>query len=230
MNFNPCINEDFEDETRILSMPELVKNTCGFCEKIVDITNCEMLKEIKQIHEENMKNVEKVVMKILEDQRHSPNSTESLKIAAEKNEAFKLEISSIKTGVEKNELEIEKQENLSTTESLQNLQIDAKTLMVLKSTREFLKDDFENKKQISKSTETKEKEDSQKVLEDKTADNLKLEAQIKGYKDEMALKEEFYQKLDVQKSAIFTEKIQELSKENDNLKAQIQILIKQKFC
>ena len=240
INSNPCINEDFEDESRILTMSQVVKNSCGFCEKIVDITNCELLKEIKPINEENMKNVEKIVMKIHEDQRILQNSTNSLKIIAVENENLKMENSSVNAlaEVEKNDVESEKkfkQENLSSND--ENQKIDEKILKNAKSSCEFLENDFEDRKRNSRNIEAKEKEDFQKMLEEKIADNLRLtvmvanlESQLRASKDEIQLKEEFHKKLDIQKSEIFTERIQDLSKENENLKSQIQFLNKQKLC
>ena len=45
---NQCMKEDFLSEDAIKKLPEIVSKNCGFCEKISDLTNCEIRKEFKE--------------------------------------------------------------------------------------------------------------------------------------------------------------------------------------
>lgn len=49
LHSNPCIDADFDNEAAIEKLPQIAAEKCGFCEKLADMTNCEILREFKLI-------------------------------------------------------------------------------------------------------------------------------------------------------------------------------------
>ena len=48
LHSNQCIKDNFITESAIEKLPEIVSKNCGFCEKISDLTNCEVRREFRE--------------------------------------------------------------------------------------------------------------------------------------------------------------------------------------
>jgi hypothetical protein len=231
LSFNLCINEDFEEQTRISFLPQLVKNNCGFCEKIVDITNCEMLKEIKDMQLTYSDKLENFVKSVFEDQKTFMNqiSEENKKLQHE-NLAMKAELKELKSknSIESlNESENSNKTNLKlesgSSQTCDFVQNELKSLNMKLENQAKIFQDYIKTFQVSLEAKTSE-------ISSKTAAIAKLEAELKASIDRSVLMENFQQKLEAQRSETFNAKIQELMSEVEKLKTQIEFCSKRPSC
>lgn len=227
LSFNLCINEDFEDHTRISAMPELIKNSCGYCEKIVDITNCEMLKEIQQIHLKNAEKIENWFNERENQNQIHENLIKENRILHLENDELKNKLKELEGRSQKNNENLRQSENSSSTIN------DSK----FETFQNELKVQFKNQEKLFRDLISRDKETFQLNMEaktseisNKTATIAKLEAELKAAKDQMVLTEDFQRKLEDQRNEMFKAKIEELTSEVEKLKVQIEFCSTKSLC
>lgn len=211
LSFNLCINEDFEDKMKIALLSQVVKNSCGFCEKIFDITNCEMMKEIREMQSKNDEKFETFVKESLNDpksQSYVSKILEENQNLQQENAALKVELNECKSLSEKNSLkEIDKPN--PNPDEIKNFSV-----LLEKQANYFqectTRDSFIN-------LEAKVAE-----ITNKTATIAKLEAELRAAKDQRALTEEFQLKLEAQNMESCNLKIQALLSGVEKIKAQLE--------
>jgi hypothetical protein len=65
LSSNECVKEDFKTEAAIAKLPEVLSQNCGFCEKIHDLTNCELRWDLKEIEANLMEKLKSEVEPLL---------------------------------------------------------------------------------------------------------------------------------------------------------------------
>lgn len=55
---NECINENFQNSTNVLKLPNLVTEQCGFCRKGINITNCQILSKLEEMETNYQRSLE----------------------------------------------------------------------------------------------------------------------------------------------------------------------------
>lgn len=111
---NICINRTFRNESAISELPEILSQNCGFCEKIGELTNCELRWELKKVID-SLKTETSCTNQLLGLEGKLNACSEILKlnerIEAHKNETFSLKLENLENIVRIMNFEIEKLQN-----------------------------------------------------------------------------------------------------------------------
>jgi hypothetical protein len=180
LSSNQCIQENFETEAKIVKISKILSQKCDSCEKIADLTNCELRWELKDTEQSIMEKLKSEVESVRLEEKISACTT-NLKA----NQELKTQVEGVRSANLKSHQELKskmdenRSANLKTNQELKT-QMEGVRSANLKSHQEL-----KSKMDENRSANLKTNQELKTQMERIRSENLKANQELKTQVEEI---------------------------------------------